>query len=230
MIVFAASSLTNAFEELGEQFEEANPTIEVIFNFGSSSQLTAQIIEGVQGDIFASANETQMEILKREGQLIPPVMIFCTNSLVIGVQSDNPSDITQLSDLTNKGIRLVLAAPQTPIREYSDLIIASSLQPEDQTLLYDNIVSEEPNVRQVVTKIALGEADAGIIYTTDITPDIKSLVSSIRIPPQNNISAQYPVAILDGSTNIKAAEGFIQFILSGEGQGILQAWGFGLKP
>lgn len=230
LIVFAASSLTNAFEELGEQFEKANPTIDVIFNFGSSSQLTAQIIEGVQGDLFASANETQMEILLRDGQVIAPVMIFCTNSLVIGVQKGNPSNITQLSDLTNKGLRVVLAEPQTPIREYSDLIIAGSLLPGDQTLLSDNIVSEEANVRQVVTKIALGEADAGIIYATDITPDIKSLVSAIPIPPQNNVTAQYPVAILSGSSSIEIAEEFIQFILGEKGQGILQKWGFGLKP
>lgn len=230
LTVFAASSLTNAFEELGERFEKDNPSVTIIFNFGSSSQLAAQIIEGVPGDIFASANETQMEILFQEGRLNGSSRTFCTNTLVIGVPGGNPSAITQLSDLTTAGLRVVLAAPQTPIREYSDQVIKSTLQPGDQTLLYKNVVSEEPNVRQVVTKIALGEADAGIIYRTDITPDIKSLVTAVPIPLQNNVPARYPVAILNGSSSIEAAEDFIQFILGEDGQNILQNWGFGPKP
>ena len=230
LTIFAASSLTNAFEEIGEQFEENNPTIEIVFNFGSSSQLTAQIIEGVPGDIFASANETQMAILAQNGQLRSPMKVFCTNNLVIGVSHGNPLGITRLSDLTAAGLRLVLAAPRTPIREYSDLVIASSLQSDDQNLLYGNIVSEEANVRQVVTKIALGEADAGIIYSTDLTPDINSLVSAVPISHQKNTTAHYPVAILNGSRSIGAAEDFIQFILSEEGQSILKYWGFGPKP
>ena len=228
--VFAASSLTNVFQELGEYYESNNPGVELIFNFGSSSQLAAQIIEGVPGDIFASANESQMERLEQAEQLYSPIRIFCTNTLVIGVPVDNPFGIAQLSDLAVTGRRVVIAAPQTPIREYSDLIIASSLQPEVQTLLYANIVSEEANVRQVVTKIALGEADAGIIYSTDITPDIKSLVASVSIPNQNNITTQYPVAILKRSSSIEASEDFIHFLLSQEGQSILQKWGFGSNP
>ena len=230
LTIFAASSLTNAFEELGEHFEENNPDIEVVFNFGSSSQLTAQIIEGVPGDIFASANENQMEILAQNGQLRSPASIFCTNNLVIGVSDGNPLGITQLSDLTASGLRLVLAAPRTPIREYSDLVFTNSLQSNDQILLYRNVVSEETNVRQVVTKIALGEADAGIIYSTDITPDINALVAAVPIPTQNNITANYLVAILNGSDSIDAAEDFIRFILGEEGQNILQNWGFGPKP
>jgi molybdate transport system substrate-binding protein len=192
--------------------------------------LAAQLLEGIDSDIFASANEGQMEILQNAGEIIGTATIFCTNSLTIGVPTENPYRITDLSDLTKPNIRLVLAAPNTPIREYSDLIVKKYLPPNDQISLYNNLVSEEPNVRQVVTKIALGEADAGIIYSSDITPDISMFVSAIPIPRENNIIARYPIAILNRTNHINLAEDFINFLVSDEGQEIFQKWGFGQKP
>lgn len=230
LTIFAASSLTNAFEEIGNQFEDANPETDIIYNFGSSSQLAAQILAGVPGDIFASANETQMEIVQKQGFVASQIRLFGTNTLVIGVPKNNPFKITQLLDLATPGLRVILASPQTPIREYSNWVINNSLQEEDQIKLFANLVSEEANVRQVVTKIALGEADAGLIYSSDITPDLSTLIEAVPIPQENNITARYPVGILTTSRAQETAEKFIQYLLSAEGQAILQKWGFGPKP
>ncbi len=230
LVIFAAASLTNAFEELGARFEELYPDTDILFNFGSSSQLAAQILSGVYCDIYASANENQMDLIQEAGAIKGEISIFATNTLVIGIPEGNPLGITDLNDLTQPNLRLVLAVSDTPIREYSDQIVLNYLTPSKQIQFFENVVSEEPNVRQVVTKIALGEADASLVYATDITPDVAPLVDRISIPPENNIIARYPIALLDRSVNIDIGIKFIEYLKSEDGQNILLNWGFGSIP
>jgi molybdate transport system substrate-binding protein len=161
-----------------------------------------------------------------EGQ---PIAIL-TNKLTIIVPVDNPATIESLNDLANPGVRLVLAAPGVPVREYSDQSIAMMGDADFQVAVYTNVVSEEPNVRQVATKIALGEADAGIVYVSDITPDIADQVLQIEIPDEQNVIATYPIAVIKDSPNAEIAQEFVDFVLSAEGQAILAKWGFGPKP
>lgn len=226
LIIFAASSLTNAFEELANKFEETHPSINIVLNFGSSAQLAAQILAGAKGDIFASANTIQMEIVQNAGELRDFPIVFCTNSLVIGVPFNNPHDINSLQDLGNQNLRIVLAIPNTPIRDYSDTLVKTYLSEEDQENFFRNVQSEETNARQMVTKIAIGEADAGIIYSSDITPNLSKLLKAIPIPENQNILAQYLIGILRNTNNHKLSEEFIQFVLSDEGQSTLRKWGF----
>ena len=230
LVVFAASSLTNAFDGLAAAFEEANPGITVIVNYASSSQLAAQIIEGAGADIFASANEIQMQVVVDAGRAATTPALFASNQLTICVPYGNPGNIQSPEDLARIGISLILAAPNTPIRVYSDQVIGLLGNEDFQDAVFANLVSEEVNVRQVVTKIALGEADAGLVYISDLTPDVASKLLQIPIPDEFNIIAAYPIAALKESKNLELAQRFIDFVLSKEGQAILEIWGFGPKP
>lgn len=228
LVVFAASSLTNAFMELASEFEIGRPDVEVVLNFASSSQLATQMMEGAQADIFASANQIQMKNVVDAG-LIDSFLNFTANQLTLIVPADNPKQINGLADLAKPGLTLILATPSTPIRVYSDQIIRNFAGEEFAQSVYGNLVSEESNVRQVVTKIALGEGDVGIVYTSDLTPDIAEHVTSIPIPPENNLIAEYPIGVLTDSDNPVLAQAFIDFILSTRGQEILTNWGFSLE-
>lgn len=227
LTVFAASSLTDAFDALADAYEESHPDVQVIRNYAASSQLAIQLIEGAQADIFASANERQMQIVVDAGRITEPPQTFATNRLVIITPVENPAGITTPQDLAQPNLRLLLAAPGTPIRDYSDRAIAQLGDQNFQSAVYANLVSEETNVRQVSAKIALGEADAGIVYTSDVTPDIVAAVQQIQIPDDQNVNAHYPLGIISDAPNQQHATAFIDFILSPAGQAILAEWGFG---
>lgn len=228
--VFAAASLTDAFNELAEAFETQNEGVKVIFNFGGSSQLAAQLREGVPADVFAPASPTQMESVIAAGYIAAgSEKLFVSNRLTIIAPADNPAGITALEDLARPGVQLILAVPGVPVRQYSDEIVAA-LPAEFQSQFYGNLVSEEENVRQVAAKIALGEADAGLVYTSDVTPDIASQVRQIPIPDAQNVVATYPIAPLTDAPSPTLAQSFIDFVLGGEGQAILARWGFGPPP
>lgn len=227
LTVFAASSLTDAFDELAEAFEAANPGVQVVLNFASSSQLAAQLREGAMADIYASANPVQMRAVIDAGRIEAGTETpFVSNRLTIVVPADNPAGITALKDLANPGVQLILAVDGVPVREYADEIVAA-MTADFQAAFYGNLVSEEDNVRQVSAKIALGEADAGIVYTSDVTPDIADQVQQIAIPDAQNVIATYPIAPLVDAPHPELARRFIDFILSDEGQSILVRWGFG---
>ena len=231
LTVFAASSLTDAFDEIGAAFENAHPDVQVIYNYGGSSQLATQILEGARADIFASANDVQMKRLVDASHLNGSPQNFASNRLVIIVPASNPAAITSLEDLGNPGVRLLLAVPGVPVRDYADQVIGSLDQnPATSTFhadqVYANLVSEEDNVRQVAAKVALGEADAGIVYSSDITPDLAPSVTHIEIPESRNIIAMYPVGQLTESAHPTIAQDYIAFVLSAEGQAILARWGF----
>lgn len=230
LTVFAASSLTDAFEELAEAFENQNEGVDVVINFGGSSQLAAQLREGIDADVFASANPTQMGNVVAAGRISAGTeAIFVSNRLTIVVPADNPAGIASFADLAEPGVQLILAVEGVPVRQYTDEVVAAQTA-DFQDAFYANLVSAEDNVRQVSAKIALGEADAGIVYTSDVTPDIAGQVAQISIPDEQNVIATYPIAPLVDAPQPELAERFIAFVLSQEGQAILARWGFGPPP
>jgi molybdate transport system substrate-binding protein len=230
LVVMAASSLTDAFDEIAVAFEAANPGADVLPNYASSSSLATQLVEGAPADVFASANASQMNVAADGGRIAGEPVVFLTNRLTIIVPADNPGGLESYADLAKPGIALVLAAPDVPVRDYSDQSIALMGDAAFQAAVYANLVSEEPNVRQVVTKVSLGEADAGIVYTSDVTPDIAASVLQIPIPDEMNVLATYPIAVVEGAPAGDLAQAFVDFVLSAEGQAILAKWGFGPKP
>lgn len=231
LIIFAASSLTDVFEELGQQFEAEHPQVDVIFNFGASSTLAAQLAEGAPGDVFASANTAQMEVVCESGRINEQPRIFAHNRLVVAVPVDNPADIQSLDDLASPGVKLVLAAEGVPIRDYTERML--SLMAADpaygeayRAAVLANLVSEEDNVRQAVTKVALGEADASIVYYSDITAALGESVLALDVPDAFNTLADYPVAVIADSPNPELAQAFVDLLLSPQGQAIIERWSF----
>ncbi len=229
LTVFAASSLTDAFTEIAEAFATEFPDAEIIFNFASSSTLATQLAEGAPADVFASANERQMEIAIESGRIQEPAEIFARNRLVIAIPADNPAEIEGLIDLAQPGLALILVAPDTPIRDYTDTMLEQlAADPNYGNVFREavlaNLVSEEANVRQAVSKIVLGEADATIVYQSDVTPDISEQVTAIPVPDEYNVIAGYPIAITADSANADLAQSFMDYVLSDDGQAVLMNW------
>ncbi len=235
LTVFAASSLTDAFTELGQVFEGQHPGVTVQFNFSASSDLATQLAEGAPGDVFASANTRQMENAAVAGRIASEPVNFLTNRLVLIVPADNPAGMETLADLANAGVKFVTAAPDVPIRGFTDQMLdKAAADPayglEFKTAVLTNLVSEEANVRQLAAKVVLGEADAGVVYKSDVTPDITDQVKVIEIPQVLNVVAVYPIAAITDSASPETARAFIEFVLSERGQAVLAKWGFGPRP
>jgi molybdate transport system substrate-binding protein len=229
--VLAASSLTDAFTEMAAVYEEGHPGTTVQLSFASSSTLAAQIVNGAPADVFASANEIQMGNVLEAGAA-EESHSFATNSLVIITPADNPAGIDDLADLARPGVTLITALPDVPIRVFTDEMVARAAATgrygdNFQERVLSNVISEEGNVRQLTTKIALGEADAGIVYRTDARGDIADDVVVISIPDDVNVVATYPIAVLTGAPAPEMAASFRDFVLSAAGQAILARWGFG---
>lgn len=228
LTVFAAASLTDAFTEIGAAFDAANPGVTITFNFAGSQALRTQIEEGAPADVFASASGKEMDALVTGTFVTADVaQVFLSNKLVVILPADNPAALEKLEDLANPGIKLVLAAEEVPVGKYArqalDLMDASfGTGFKDKVLA--NVVSNEDNVKQVVAKVQLGEADAGIVYVSDsiAAPELKS----IEIPTNLNAVAKYPIAPLVKSENADLAAKFIEYVLSSEGQAVLAKWGF----
>jgi molybdate transport system substrate-binding protein len=229
LTVFAAASLTEPFTEIGKRLELSHSGLKVVYNFAGSPALRTQLEQGAQADVFASADTVQMEQAKQSGVVQGESPIFVKNRLVVIVPKANPKQITELRDLAKPGVKLDLANAKVPVGNYSRQVFSKAGNDygadfEKQTLA--NIVSEEDNVKQVVTKVQLGEVDAGIVYASDVTPKVSKDVQVVPIPDAYNQIATYPVALTKNAKNRAAAEAFIAFVLSAEGQAILQAHGF----
>ena len=223
LVVFAASSLTEAFEEITSSFEKEHSGVDVVLNFSGSSTLSTQITQGAPADIFASADEAQMqtvaELLGGEPQT------FTQNRLVVITPQNSP--VRTLSDLAKPGILLVLAGPNVPAGRYAlevlknlDEVYGASFS--DRVLA--NLVSEETNVRQVAAKVQLGEADAALVYATDAA--VLREVNVIQVPAAHNVTAHYPIAVLKDSQHPELAQSFVDFVQSPRGQDILAERGF----
>jgi molybdate transport system substrate-binding protein len=229
--VFAAASLTEAFKEIAGAFEAQYPGVNVVFNFAGTPTLRAQLEQGARADVFASANPEQMDLAVSGGLTDGTVSTFARNSLVIITPSDNPAGIKAPSDLARDGLKLVFAQEDVPVGDYTK----QSLTKMDDSgefgagfsrKVLDNVVSQESNVKQVVAKVELGEADAGIVYGTDVTPDVAPSLRKVEIPQRFNVVASYPIALVKDRQNDIAGRAFIDFVLSEAGQTILLKHGF----
>lgn len=230
--VFAASSLSDAFKEAATKFQEKNAKTKVTFSFAASSALATQINEGAPADVFASADTTQMKNVTDKGNAADPV-VFVTNVPTIVVPKSG-SPVAAFADLAKPGVRLVLAGPEVPIGKYARDVLANASKATggvsadfaDKALA--NLKSNEANVRAVLSKVQLGEADAGIVYTTDAAVAAND-VTLVQIPAAYNIVAQYPIAVTKASKNAALAKAWVAFITGAEGQAIMAKYGFG-KP
>jgi len=213
--VFAAASLTAAFTKIGEDFTAANGGTRVTFNFAGSQALATQIQQGAPADVFASADITNMDKVK---DLVGTPHSFASNLLAIVVERGNPKGVRTLDDLGSKDLKVVLAAPDVPAGRYAAQILGKAgvtVTP----------VSEEDNVKAVVTKVSLGEADAGIVYVTDVTAG-GGRVEGVEIPEDQNVTATYPIATVKASRAQERAQAFVDLVLSAEGQQVLGRYGF----
>ena len=216
--VFAAASLTAAFNDLATSFQGANPGVTVKLNFAGSPTLVAQIEQGAPADVFASADTTNMDKLKGDGFTNGTPQVFARNKLEIVVAPGNPKGITALADLTRSGVIYITEAPSVPAGKYA----LQALKMAGVTVTPKSL---ETDVKSVVSKIELGEADAGIVYTTDVTA-AGTKVSGVPIPDMYNVIATYPIAAVKATTNPAAANAFIAYVLSAAGQAKLQSFGF----
>jgi molybdate transport system substrate-binding protein len=229
--VFAASSLTDAFNEIGAKFKSENSGVSVTFNFGGSSDLRAQLEQGAPGDVFASADTTQMSLAKTSGVVSSVGTVFAHNRLIVIVPKANPAGIATLQDLANSGVKIVLADSTVPVGKYARAFLtAASADPAYGSNYSDNVlanvVSNASNVKEVASAVQLGEADAGVVYTTDVTAALAPDVTKIAIPDSVNQLATYPIAVTTVAGAKDAAQAFIDFVLSSEGQDILASHGF----
>lgn len=222
LTVSAAASLTEAFGEIGGAFEAANPGTTVTFNLGPSDGLAGQINEGAPADVFASASPTWMDSVQDDGRGVTERVDFAQNKLAIVVPADNPAEIESLEDLTEDGVQLVVAAEGVPVGDYAREVFANAGISEAALA---NVVSNEEDVKAVITKVQSGDADAGIAYVTDVTPAVADELALIPIPEEVNVIATYPIAVVNGSQEANVAQSFVDYVL-GDGQQILAEYGF----
>jgi molybdate transport system substrate-binding protein len=230
--VFAAASLTESMRDIATQFESANPGVKIEFNFAGSQDLVAEMENGAGADLFASANETQMDKAAKEG-LVDPASIhgFAGNHLVVVVPKDNPAKIEQIADLAKPGIKIVVADKAVPVGKYTQQMLDQMSKdpaygPDFEKGFLANVVSREENVKSVLSKVRLGEADAGVVYETDLTKDAEQDVQRVAVPDKFNQLATYPIAVAAKSSRAQDAEKFEDFVMSDEGRKILRDYGF----
>jgi molybdate transport system substrate-binding protein len=216
--VFAAASLTDAFNALGTAFQGANSGVTVKFNFAGTPTLVTQIEQGAPADVFASADTTNMDKLKGDGFTAGTPQVFARNKLEIVVAPGNPKGIAGLADLAKAGVIYITEAPTVPAGKYA----LQALKMAGVTVTPKSL---ETDVKSVVSKIELGEADAGIVYTTDVTA-AGTKVQGVPIPDAGNVIATYPIVAVKATTNSAAATAFIAYVVSSAGQAKLQSFGF----
>jgi molybdate transport system substrate-binding protein len=212
--VFAAASLTAAFTELGRRHTAAEGT-KVTFNFAGSQALATQIRQGAPADVFASADIPSMDKVE---DLVGTPQSFASNRLQIVVEKGNPRGIGTLDDLAARDLKVVLAAEEVPAGRYARRVL-------DRAGVGVTPVSQEDNVKAVVSKVSLGEADAGIVYVTDVAAD-GDRVQGVDIPRDQNLTATYPIATLKASRTRDRAQAFVDLVLSDQGQRVLHRYGF----
>ncbi|MFN3650639.1 MAG: molybdate ABC transporter substrate-binding protein [Armatimonadota bacterium] len=228
LTVYAAASLTDAFNELGPAFERAHPGWRVRVSYGASSTLRTQIEQGAPADLFASADWQQMEPLAGASRVETPVA-FARNRLAIAVPEGNPGGIRSPRDLARPGLRLVTAAGTVPVGRYTQEALEKLGRMEGYPndfagAVNRSVVSQESNVRAVLAKVELGEADAGIVYETDFRSSAH--VKAVEIPAGANVEASYPIAVVAGTRNAEGARELARFVTGEAGQAILRRHGF----
>jgi molybdate transport system substrate-binding protein len=218
--VFAAASLQEAFTKLGSQFEAAHPGTKVVFNFGPSTGLAEQIGQGAPADVFASASTKTMDQVVSSGDAANPTN-FVSNTMEIAVPPKNPAHINKLADLAKKGVKVALCQADVPCG-------ATALKVFDNAKIKVTPVTQEVDVKSTLSKVTLGEVDAGVVYVTDVRAAGAS-VTGIEIPANVNASTTYPIAPITASKNKTTAQAFVAYVLSPDGLAALTAAGFS-KP
>ncbi len=215
--VFAAASLTEAFSTLEKRFEKAHPGAKVTLNFGASSELVDQIGQGAPADILATADTKTMKTAVDAGKVGKP-QTFARNRLAILVAPGNPKHIKTLADLADPGVAFVLCAPEVPCGKFGARILARAKVAAEPK-------SFEENVKAVVNRVVLGEADAGLVYVSDVKA-AGAKAEGVNIPDAQNTIATYPIAVAQGSSNGATARAFVAYVRSAAGQRVLAADGF----
>jgi molybdate transport system substrate-binding protein len=221
LTVFAAASLTKTFTEIGKEFESQHDGVKVEFSFGGSSDLVSQIQQGAPADVFASADEANMEKVTGDDLQSDDPVDFASNTLEIATPPGNPAGIASFADLGKDGVNVVVCAPEVPCG-------AAAVKAEQATGVTINPVSEEQSVTDVLAKVSSGEADAGLVYVTDVAAAGDS-VEGVTFPESSDIVNTYPIVALKDSKNADLAEEFIDLVTSDTGQSILEEAGFA-KP
>ena len=229
--VFAAASLSAAFTEVARTYERQHPGVSVKLHLAGSQQLVAQLDEGARGDVFASADDRWMGRARERGLLAGEPVAFARNRLVVIVPKINPGRIHRIQDLARSGLKVVIGADPVPVGHYARVMLANlSRDPAFgagfAARVLANVVSEEDNVKSIVGKIQLGEADAGVVYRSDVTPALVRYVRSFEIPEGMNVIATYPIAALTQSPRAGDASAFVALVLSAAGPRILARSGF----
>jgi len=232
LTVFAAASLGGAFNETKAAYEAQHKDVNVVFNFDGSQNLRTQIEQGAKADVFAPASTSHMSALKNGSYMNnSTISNFANNKLAVIVPKDNTANIASLSDLAKPGVKIVIGTKDVPVGSYALQIIDkmgnnSTYGQDYKTAVLNNIVSRETTVNYVVSKVALGEADAGFVYVSDVPAEYKDKVTTIAIPDSLNVVAVYPIGVLKESGNAATAQSFIDFVKSAEGRAILAKYGF----
>ena len=231
LTVFAAASLTRVFEDIGARFRLLHSGLTLRFNFAGSQQLATQIEQGAAADVFASADERWMVRVRDRGLAAGDPVVFAHNRIVVILPAANPAAIERLEDLSRPGLKLVLAAGAVPAGAYSREVLRKLSRRPGFGLDYGqrvlaNVVSEEENVKGVVAKVQLGEADAGMVYQSDVTSGLAGRIRTLQIPPEANVTASYPIVALAASSAPAAARAFIDLIRGPEGRRALAEHGF----
>jgi molybdate transport system substrate-binding protein len=230
LTVFAAASLTESFTEIKATFEKANPGVTVMYNFAGSQALVTQMTQGAQADVFASADQPNMDNAIKGRVIAGTPQTFAKNKLVIIVPKENKAGIMTPKDLAKPGIKFDTAQASVPVGAYTQQVLDNySKLPEYgvdfKANVNKNTVSQEDNVKAIVQKVQLGEADAGIVYATDAQA-AKDKLTLIDIPDAQNVVATYPVAVVKGAKQAALGQMFIDYLLSAAGQAIMQKYGF----
>jgi molybdate transport system substrate-binding protein len=231
LTVFTAASLTGAFGEIGQMYEDETG-VHVAFNFDGSQALRTQIENGAYADVFASANNKHMNALKKMGLMNnSSVSIFTKNKISLIIPKENPAKISNLSDLAKPGVKIVIGTKEVPVGDYALQIIDklandSAYGPDFKKNVMANVMSQETTVNYVVTKVALGEADVGFAYVSDVTEDLASKVDKIEIPDKYNVIAEYPIGMLSECKYPIQAQEFIDLVKSDNGSAVLEKYGF----
>jgi len=218
LTVFAAASLTGTFTELAAQFEEDHPGVTVDLNFDGSSGLATQLIEGAPADVFAAASTSTMQQVVDEGLITATPEVFVTNVLEIAVPAGNPAGIESFADLAEPAVKLVICAEEVPCG-------AATVTIEENTGIELDPVSEEQTVTDVLGKVASGEADAGLVYVTDVI-GAEGEVDGVPFPESADVVNEYPIAALANASPSGLAVQFVELILGPEGQAVLGEAGF----
>lgn len=231
MEVYAAASLTEAFTEFEQKFQKENPNVEVINSFASTSTLRFQVEQGAVPDVFGSANHKHISGLAKGGFIAGDYSAIAHNCVTIIVPKDNPGNIDGIEDLARRRVDLVACSPEVPIGNYTMQVLDNIQKSGDcgrdfKEKVKRNFISLEPTVKGIVTKVRLGEADAGMVYASDVTPDVRKQVKVLTIPEKYNVLATCYIAVIKDCDRPDLGRKYVEMVLSDDGQKIMQKHGF----